>query len=109
MSTQMPSSTKNTMSLEVTFNQDTDNPVWNDNENDRLLWRAAEVRKLRRPATRCAGRRRIVRREDSRDCRSAWAGIRPLPCAPHRARETARQARSAWGRDKGHWHRGQAH
>jgi hypothetical protein len=67
MSTQMPSATQHKMSLEVTFNQDTNNPVWNDNENDRLLWRAAEVRKLRRPATHCAGRRRIVRRTVKQD------------------------------------------
>tara|TARA_B100001094_G_C17834613_1_gene624895 strand:- start:177 stop:632 length:456 start_codon:yes stop_codon:yes gene_type:complete len=32
-------------------------PVWNDTENDRLRWRAAEIRKLKRPATRCGGRR----------------------------------------------------
>jgi hypothetical protein len=86
MSTQMPSTTQHKMSLEVTFNQDTNNPSWNDDENDRLLWRAAEVRKLRRPATHCAGRRRIVRsavKENSvtdNNFSDMWDGVAAQSC-----------------------------
>jgi hypothetical protein len=64
----------------------TKEPVWSDNDNDRRMWRAAEVRKLRYPATRCAGRRRIVRHGSKspivgeNDFPTTWDGAAAQSC-----------------------------
>ena len=61
----------------------TPTPTGSDSCSDRTAWRAAEVRKLRNPAVRCAGGRRIVRRVPKRavaDENDTWDGAAAQSC-----------------------------